>query len=126
MDVEDMKGRASFRLKFHVKTTATLASWHGNVVIARAADGLAGEEGISVGATPVTPVFAQLAGESKTVGKIPRLVMIGRLPVMTDDLLQSNDIGIDLPQNAENAVGSHTSVQPTAFVDVVRYHTEPA
>ena len=124
--VEDVQGCTVSREYFHVQTATTFASWYGNVVIARMADGMTGEQNIAIGTAAMAAVFAEFAGETELVGEKTRLVAIGRCPSKADDLLQGNYVGIDFLENAKNTLGNNTPVEPTTFVNVVGGHTEPA
>ena len=107
-----------------MQATTPLPSGNRDVVVPRRHDWIAREQHIAIRAALMPAVLANFRVVSEFFRKVASLVMIRTTALARDHFLQRDNIGIDLAQNAKNAIGTNAPIQPTRFVDVVGDHTK--
>lgn len=94
-------------------------------MIARGVDWIPRQQHVSVCTAAMPAGFTELEIVTEPIGQVARLVMMRQEPsIPADDFLKRNYVGIDLHQDAKDAVRAHAPIEPTALVHVVRNHTK--
>jgi hypothetical protein len=119
VNIENVNG---FAIELNVGSKASPglpAATRADVVVAVAFNRKTRQHDIAVAAALVKTVFAKGEAKSEFVGDILRLIFFGRSPFEAHNLLKSNDIGIELTQDLNDAIRAGAAVHSTAFVNVI-------
>ena len=115
--VEDVQG-AAVDVEVDTQASAGLAGAEAQVLDRPTQDGQPAQHRVTVRATAVKPRDAHDEPHAQPVGEVRRLVLAGRA-LLADDLLQADDVGSDLRDDAGDPIEVETPIEAPPAVDVV-------
>src|SRR5262245_52878829 len=82
------------------------------------------QDDVAVPSPVVPPVLTERKMETQLLSQKPGLILFGETILAADNLLEGDDIGIGFTQYLDNAIGPHTPIHASAFVNVISNNPE--
>jgi hypothetical protein len=118
MHIENVE-RVAAELNVRSQASPRLSTAGTDVVIPVTLNRETGQHNIPIASALVHPVLTKSEMESERLGDEPRLIFLRCASFKTDDFLKSNDVRVELAENTDDAVGTHSSIHAAAFMNIV-------
>lgn len=118
--IVDMEQLVAVEVDIDAEAAALLAAGDADVVVMRPDEGKPAENHISISRAVQASILAQLKMHPQFAGNEMGLIMMVFLALQAQHFLQANDVGVDLLQNLDDALGFDPPIQSPAFVNVIR------
>ncbi len=80
---------------------------------------------VSVRSAFVTPVFAKLSVVPQRFSKVTCLIVFSAVAIPPHDFLQRDNVRVQFLQDLRDALGSNSTVQSAALMNIICSDTEP-
>ena len=125
VNIVEVEWKHPVEIDIDAQAPALFAASDADVVIVRKHQRVTAEHDIAIGGPVQSAILAKAEvkaqGSREEVGLIPLIF----LSLVTDDLLQANQVGVDLSEDTGDPLRSNTTIEPLAFMHIVGHHPQP-
>jgi len=125
VNIVEVEGRRPVEVDIDAQAPALFATGDTDVVIVREHQRVAAEHDIAVSGPVQSAILPKPNVEAKGSREEMGLIALILLALVADDLLQANQVGVDLSEDAGDPLRSYTTIEPFALMHIVGRDPQP-